>query len=282
MIGQKGFSLAEMAVTVGLMGVVSLLTMRVMENQSASQLSIEASAEINSTVSIIAQTINDPKKCNSMFVGKNINSSHNELRYTVVSPPSTVNLLQTRNPPANKIYQYFYLEDGDIRLSADPKNTGMAILTLDFKVQSMAKSQKINLFSAVNSRVVRRQIPFNVVTVGSTITACGPVASRSQDEARRVACLSLAQSGLTQWNGTSCELRPQICPFGQIPINFNAAGNIVCDEARNRIQVEDLFDLNHVIECQPTAPPPAVQRVRARWGLTVSSAGKIRLTCTRF
>jgi prepilin-type N-terminal cleavage/methylation domain-containing protein len=277
---QKGFSLVELVVTVGLMGVVSLLTMRIMENQSAAQLSVEVTAEINNTVSLISQAINDPRKCAQMFAGRNVNSTVDELSYqiTSVTPPSTAYLLQTRND--GKIYRYFYVEDGDITLSQDTA-MGMANLNIVFKVQSMSSAQKLNLFSMMNARTVRRQIPFNVVTDGSlNILACGPIASQGNLEAKRIACNSLARTGVTTWNAVTarCEISPKACPFGQLPVNFDAFGNIVCRQANTLIQVEDIFDLDHSTDCQPLTGG----RVLSLWGITTNpSNGKLRLSCTR-
>lgn len=279
---QRGFTLVELVVTLGLMGMVSLITMKVMENQSASQLSVEATAEINSTVSLIAGAINDPVKCNQMFAGRNINSVINELRYQVTTsvPPADVYLLQSRN--AGKIYRYFYIDDGDMTLSQDPTNMGMANLNIFFNVQSMAISQKINLFSHINSRTVRRQIPFNVVTDAAlNILSCGPLASRSNLVAKQIACESLDNTGLVVWDAGSsrCRLRKNICPPGQIPVNFDAAGNIRCRTGGNQVRVEEIFDLSYMTNsCAGSGA-----NIKRFWGIVADpTTGKLRINCTAF
>ena len=280
---QKGFSLVELVVTLGLMGMVSLITMKVMENQSAAQLSVEATAEINSTVSLIAGAVNDPAKCHQMFAGRNINSVINELRYQVATSgaPADVYLLQSRN--VGKIYRYFYIDDGDMTLSQDPSNMGMANLNIFFNVQSMAISQKINLFSQLNSRTVRRQIPFNVVTDASlNILSCGPLASRNNILAKEIACRGLLNTGLVTWDSGSsrCLLRRNVCPAGEIPVNFDASGNIVCNTGGDQVRVEEIFDLSYMTNnCAVSGTNP----LRVYWGIVADPAtGKLRINCTPF
>ncbi len=278
---QKGFTLVELVVTLGLMGMVSLITMKVMENQSAAQLSVEATAEINTTVSLIAGAINDPIKCNQMFAGRNINSVINELRYQVPTsaPPADVYLLQSRN--VGKIYRYFYIDDGDMTLSQDSSNMGMANLNIFFNVQSMAISQKINLFAHINSRTVRRQIPFNVVTDAAlNILSCGPLASRSNLVAKQIACESLVNTGLVYWDTglARCRLRRNVCPYGTIPINFDATGNIRCQTGQSQVRVEEIFDLSYM-----TNSCAGSGHLKRYWGIVADpSSGKLRINCTPF
>lgn len=274
---QKGFTLVELVVTLGLMGMVSLVTMKVMENQSAAQLSVEATAEINTTVSLIAGAINDPIKCSQMFVGRNINSVINELRYQVTTslPPADVYLLQSRN--AGKIYRYFYIDDGDMTLSQDPSNMGMANLNIFFNVQSMAISQKVNLFNQINSRTVRRQIPFNVVTdAGLNILSCGPLASRSNLVAKQIACEGLQRSGIVEWHAATsrCRVKRNLCPRDQIPVNFHPDGSIKCDSARNQVRVEEVFDFTYMTNsCFGSG--------QKLWSVVADpSSGKLRINCT--
>ena len=268
----SGFSLLELSVTMGLMGLVSLFTMKIMENQSTTQTSIEATAEINTTISLIAQTINDPAKCASMFYNRNVNSDLNGLSYTIAVPPATHQVLQTR--ASGKIYQNFFIQDAShIRLRGEAA-TGTANLSITFSVQPLAKSQKLNLFSQNNAKTIIRTIPFNVVTnAGGIITSCGPVISTYSQLAKQNACLSLAQLGGVWNSGTGrCEITQQSCPYGQIVRGFRADGVILCENAPTQMMVEDIFDLSHTVNC-------ALGVGNHRWLLTTGPNGKLRIHC---
>lgn len=270
----KGFSLLELSVTMGLMGLVSLFTMKIMENQSMSQASIEATAEINTTISIIAQTINDPAKCNSMFYGKNINSNLNGLSYTTTPPAAaTHQLLQTR--ASGKVYQTFFIQDAAaISLSGEPA-TGTANLTITFSVQPLNKSQKINLFAQNNARTIRRTIPFNVVTTGTTISSCGPIISTYSQIAKEQACNTLNNlgGGKWDWNGTNCLFTTSpshTCSWDRLLKGFNANGDAICVPATDQVRVEDIFDLSFTTTCA---------YARRGYYLRVGGSGKLQLNC---
>lgn len=276
LIKEKGFSLFELSVTIGLMGIVSLFTMKVMENQAQTQESIEATAEINMTISTIAQTINHIGKCEALFKGRAVNSTLNGLIYSYRQstnlPMTQYNLLLTR-AGQNKVYQNFYIDDAnDIRLSGDP-TSGMANLTITFRVQPLAKSQKLNLFNLGAGRTIIRQIPFNVITNASNvITSCGPVISASSTLARKTTCDSMLGVG-ARWDAGArrCYLDSGICPYGQVASGFDATAHVICTPAINQIRADDLFDTGYRDSCLAAG--------QQTWRLVVVG-GKVRLECS--
>src|SRR5690606_273957 len=285
---EKGFSLIELTVTVGLMGLVSLFTMKVMENQTSSQASIEATAEINMTVSTIAQSINDPAKCASMFHNQVASpagtTTFDGLRYTVANPPAapvTHQLLETR-ATHNIVYQHFFINDhNDIRLRGDTAS-GTATLSITFRVQPSSLSQKLNLFNQTNARTIIRHIPFNVELDGANrVLSCGSVVSSNSLLSQQNACALLTGIG-AYWNashphGPRCMMREQVCPFDHLMRGFNADGSINCRPAEEFVRGEDIFDLSHTVNCNFGGSPTGISH---RWVLVPTGPqGRLRIHC---
>lgn len=281
----SGFSLLETAVTVGLMGFVSLFTMKLMEQQNMSQLSIEASSEINMTVSTIAQAINDPEKCASMFKGKNLTPQSPPTRISTTLPGLiyqvkrgaslvNVNLLQTLSNH-NKVYKQFYIKDASSIELASETGSSVANLNLTFHVQPIGKTQKMALSFNPFVKTVKRSIPFNVKLNGSTVMSCGPVISSHDLIARKNACEMLSTTiGATWDNATNkCVVGSKVvsrCYLGELPVGFDSAGRIICEPATNRVRVEDIFDLNATANCTGSL----------YWYIDKGTSGKLVIKCT--
>lgn len=274
---QQGFSLLELTVTMGLMGLVSLFTIKIMEQQSMSQQSIEASAEINTMVSNIAQAINDPVKCNSMFYNKAAGNTFPGLSYQIVRPglPTVTHRLVETLADHNKIYQDFYIKDSSsIVLQYEPA-TGTARLDVTFHVQPLGTTQKANLYNNPNAKTIKRSIPFNVVlSTANRVMYCGPVISSNAILAKQAACSALKNVG-GWWNPSTnrCEIVKQSCPFNRVFRGFtvDGSGKVIpdCQPASNYVKAEDIFDLGHSMSCVG----------KTKWKFIVGPNNKLRLNC---
>lgn len=282
LLKSKGFSLLELSITMGLMGLVSLFTMKIMENQSMGQESVEASAEINQMVAKIAQTINHRDKCAALFKGRLVSifpydyqpmsGLIYDYRASPALPLTTHNLLLTRSLH-NTVYKHFYIRDEN-----DIQYAGIAPLVVNlkitFRVQPANKDQKMNLFNQNNERTIIREIPFNITYKpgSSEISSCGQVVSNSSRQAREVACASMEGIG-ARWNNVTgnCYLETGTCPYGEVGSGFDATGKVICTPAINQIRADDLFDTAYRTDC--------LMAGTQTWRLSVVG-GKIRLNCS--
>ncbi|WP_127714909.1 tail fiber domain-containing protein [Halobacteriovorax sp. HLS] len=71
-MNNKGFSLAEVVVAAGLLGVVSLGVMRLVDNMMKSQKTFETQSEVTLVTNGIAQTLTNEKACENTFTGINL------------------------------------------------------------------------------------------------------------------------------------------------------------------------------------------------------------------
>ena len=74
-MNNKGFSLAEVVVAAGLLGVVSLGVMRLVDNMMKSQKTFETQSEITLVSNGIAQALVNEKACENTFAGINLGAN---------------------------------------------------------------------------------------------------------------------------------------------------------------------------------------------------------------
>jgi prepilin-type N-terminal cleavage/methylation domain-containing protein len=71
-LNQKGFTLAEIVVAAGLLGIVSLGVMRLVDNMNKSQKTFETKSEIVLVTNSIAQSLTNEEACKNTFSGINL------------------------------------------------------------------------------------------------------------------------------------------------------------------------------------------------------------------
>ena len=76
----KGFSLVQVMVSVGIMGGMALMMMKLSENQTKQQKGIELKAEQGDVANIIRQTLRDKEACESTFLGMSPGDEIKEIR----------------------------------------------------------------------------------------------------------------------------------------------------------------------------------------------------------
>lgn len=79
---QKGFSLVQVMVAVGIMGGLALAMMQMTDNQIKQQKTMELKAETGDVANIIRQTLNDKEACEATFIGMSPGDSIPALRMT--------------------------------------------------------------------------------------------------------------------------------------------------------------------------------------------------------
>lgn len=261
---QKGFSLPELVVAMGLMGGISVVTMKMVEEQKNNEAYMKARAEIQKTVALVKTAMNDPANCRRMFVGNNITAAPQLTNINVSSKGSSglaagsaVSIFQ-----ANKIYTNNF-RSTTIRL-VDPGIPSTARLELNFKI----KSKNMKLWTPwttapstnTNDRDYQETIDFIVMTTtpGKTITECGSVLSDVNLTAREKFCKSLNQGTHTAvgavnpqtvagnegsyWDGTRCRFNKMECSFGYVMSGIDRFGKPICNDLKSKIKMETLFD----------------------------------------
>lgn len=66
-LNQKGFTLPEIMISLGLLGGISIVTVRLIENQASNEAHLKAKAEIMKTTSLLKTILNDPEHCRNML-----------------------------------------------------------------------------------------------------------------------------------------------------------------------------------------------------------------------
>lgn len=66
-LNNKGFTLPEIMVSLGLLGGISIVTVRLIENQANNEAHLKAKAEIMKTTSILKTILNDSEGCRNMM-----------------------------------------------------------------------------------------------------------------------------------------------------------------------------------------------------------------------
>jgi prepilin-type N-terminal cleavage/methylation domain-containing protein len=246
---QKGFSLPEIVIALGLVGGISLVTMKLMDDQSENSALLYARADISKTISGVQAALNDPVKCRKMLGGTQVSSSGvslASLKYDFTRPGETtaipVVLLE-----AGKKYGTFQLGPNDIQLKTSETFTSgnFVDLVLHFRV----KKRNAKIFDSDSEQVLIERIPVSItLSSANTVSTCGSVVSESNLSAREKFCQSLAAGGMTEWvpdaSGGKCRLRALDCPQGKVPKNWVTIGNPDCQNLTDLLTVEDLFVIN--------------------------------------
>lgn len=266
MMNQKGFSLPELVVAMGLMGGISVVTMKLVEEQKNNEAYIKARGEIQKTVAQIKTAMNDPANCRRMFVGNNIAAATPpQLTSINVSAKGASGIATGAAVPifqANRVYTNNF-RSTTIRL-LDPGIPSTARLELNFKI----KSKNMRLWTPwttapstnPNDRDYTETIDFIVMTTtpGKTITECGSVLSDVNVTAREKFCKSLNQGSHvavgaadpqavagnegSYWDGTRCRFNKMECPFGFVMSGIDRFGKPQCYDIKTKIKMETLFD----------------------------------------
>lgn len=241
-MNQKGFSLPEVMIGLGLLGGISVVTMKMVENQVTNESKIKSLGEVSKTVSIIEGIIANPDLCKKMLGGKTRSSSPTagtplqELSYPVNG--GTLKVLESKN------YGYFMLQNGDIKLANQITSSGtFADLVIDFKVRKKTTSIFGDNSDPSNFDIVSRRIPVAVKLNGSTVVSCGPMISEANNTARRIFCENLG--GATLWDNSTntCKLKTTLkCNSGFVPKRMTSLGYVECIPIENTIKLESVFD----------------------------------------
>lgn len=273
--------MTEMVVGVALLGGISMITMRAMQQQAGNSASLNFSAEVNKATNLLMTNLNNASRCNSMFVGVlrdptpfteaafwagTLNAAYDisELK-VATSATEYMSLLKTGTT---------YPGIGSVSMHLSASTMGSSVTELIVVFRSNSEMNKNGAASVMDKsrgyKIVK--IPF-VTTMDKTttnkITSCGPIVSDEDIAAKEQLCGTLGSAAT--WNSTTktCTLNSMTCPAGQIPTQMTSLGKLICISTNTASFRDQLFDFS-------STTCPAGQGVT----LTVGANGKIKAGCT--
>jgi prepilin-type N-terminal cleavage/methylation domain-containing protein len=286
MMKNAGFSLPEIMVALGLLGGVSLVTMRMMDNHTKGQATLKHRAEIQKASAIVENVLKDKDNCRLMLRGNTVTSTpttiipHPDItpgniaskipNHTALNAAATDRTLYLPYKSGNVVYYKPLLRVGqvypgfemtDIQISHAMKFSGITtgvndVAQLSLTFESPPKSR----------RYIKKDITFLYKHQSNVLTDCGPVLSDATDEAKRKLCLSMGP--MVQWEDGKCEFVTKKCAWNEVPVEFGSDGAKNCVPANTRLKGEDLFDTNTSCTLNPGG---------SVWLESVS--GKLRVRC---
>lgn len=245
----RGFSLPEVIVSIGILAGISIITMKLVEDQMGNEAFLKGSADISKTVSSIEMVLNNPESC----------------RYTLKERPSPGVTPTGLTLPNNGSATISGFKTHVERISAEkilllPNSNYGTFRTADFSINYTSdtsanvilnfiiRKKNLKLWRSVDDtsndiRVVKR-IPILIQRDGSSrITDCGPVISSANMTAKEKFCRSLGATAI--WNNTppgTCTYVPQTCPYGQVPERLtNLAVTGACVNIQEQIDLSFVF-----------------------------------------
>lgn len=247
LITKSGFSLPELLIVLALVGGISLITMKVFEEQASNEAYLKASAEIQKAVNLLKTNLSNTENCRFMLSGKTIGVDiTNPLQIRFRDHAAGVWALK-EIIRANQAYPGFRVDR--IRLMTPVTGTPNSIdLVIDFRIKS--KSIKLwswwgwDLSPGSKDKLSQTRIPIIASLLGSTVRDCGPVVSSANEDAREKFCLSLGAIAI--WTGTRCQLVTHQCAPGMIPERMEENGSIIT--ATGCVSLLNKMDLNHLID----------------------------------
>lgn len=276
---ENGFSLPEITIAVGLLAGISLVTMKILDNQVTNESRLKTNTEIQKTVSLLKTILNNPRSCSELLAGQPLSPTLNGVTNVikpaaVTAPGSTAGLYQKITASNGSVsYKEILAIDSDYgRFRIGPAgsiqfvkvtNSGTGADAIDLVIRFGLETQGI-IFrddgNSNNDKIQIQRIPL-MVTFNSAneITDCGLVTSDINTAAKKKLCLSLGN--LAKWNDLldKCEFNSYMCTGNQVPARQNDSGTLfTCVDIHEQFNVQDLF----VTGTSACAPPNLTGKFR--------------------
>lgn len=265
---QKGFTLPEIMISMGLLAGVGLITMKLMSDQSNNQAFLKTSADISGAVSKIESYLSNPVTCKAMLGGKLVPATSGASQAVGVSGTVEASVLNYTRPQGGVVnvlgeanYGNFSIPDNGIKLEGSAFGQTVAEMVITFRIENKS-------FLARGKNDITKRIQFVVKKdAGNLIENCGPVLKDSEAAAKKKMCLSLG--GAATWSDVAgtCTLRSVSCPHGQVATRLTSLGGIICEPLIPKLNMSDLFDTT-----------PSACGANPNYQI-VSQGGKFRIRC---
>lgn len=275
----KGFSLPELTVALGILGGISLVTVKLIENNANNQAHLKAKAEIAKTTSLLKSILNNPDSCKNMLLNQVLPADNlPTTAYTTVTNPPNLpapsvtptlpadgGLYQRITLPNTSPQQYAYKEilinNGNYGVFRIAQNgiqfrkvtdsntliygTNNGVDAVDLVITYRMETKSIMFRSDnnnANDATYIQTIPLTVTFDNTTnrINNCGLTVSDATVAAKRKFCESLGNMGV--WNATlnKCYLKETKCQAGYVPEKQNTTAQSA--NLFNCVPVTDQFN----------------------------------------
>lgn len=248
----SGFSLPELTVGLGLVAGISLVTVKMVENNANNQASLKASGEIQKAMALVKAAINDPQNCGYTLGGKSIGSYATPTMVTGslnqrIKNHSTNTFTYKELITPNSSYIGF--RTGDIYLRYPSSGvTNMAELVVNFKLEK--KAGLLDDKNSSNDKSYPHVIPIIVKQTSNVISDCGPAVSDVTEEAKHKFCLSLGSMALWDSVGRKCSFKEFKCPSGKVPSKVASTGDLTCVDVTKQVDPTQIFNTGAGTACQ--------------------------------
>lgn len=237
-LNSRGFSLPEITVALGLMGGISLVTMKLMEEQSGNQALITANSQVQNTVSVIQGALRNPDTCRKMLGNVAKGTSFSTLEYGIPDRTNPAIEIRKKLLDTNVKYDKFRIES--IKFQDSTTGTPSAT-TAELEIIFRINKKSMSMWAPdqdTNDTSIKKRLPLVVKMDGANkLSDCGPATSDTNSSAREKFCKSMG--GAAVWNGATCKLSNTMsCPYGQIPQKLTSLGKAICVP----IPINQVFD----------------------------------------
>ncbi len=258
---QRGFSMVEIVISMGILGIMALVTMKLIDTQAQNEAMARSQGEIAKTMALLQASINDRDRCQMMFAGRGVNPPEYVSQLVYITQTQMKVLLAGESQ-----YQDFRVDSIGLKQS-----TMISKDVADVDVTFSIERKGINFFQSSNRWVTMRKTISFVYSADANnkIKSCGPAVGDANLLAKQNICLNLGAAATWDPGTGACRLNTIQCPVGQIPEKMIELGNLECKPLRNNVVLNDFFDISAAgINC-------AGRDIR----LDAVSGGKIRLIC---
>lgn len=144
---EEGFSLVQVVIAAGLMGVLSLFMLKMQENQRMNQNKIAMDGEISTFMNKLNGFLQRSDYCEKNLVGKSISSKEPFEIEKFIAPNGKV-IFETGQLYGNRMFELLSIKDSDFFYDSDDQKTGN--LTLQVTLKKHKKSFGADL---INKRI---------------------------------------------------------------------------------------------------------------------------------
>ncbi len=299
---QRGFTLVEIVIAIGLLGGISIVTMKLMEDQANNKAHLVAKTEIAKAMSMLKATLNKSDTCRAMLSRQFLNDTLGGTGRVIQPPPALpapsitpavqAGLYQRvlmPNSPVGGTPVYTYKEMlvlggnygnfrvNDIRL-VRVTNTNTNVDQVNLEVRFGVEKKSILFRSdgnSVNDRTYLHKIPLTVTIENSAIANqdkimdCGIVMSEAAEAAKEKFCESLGN--MADWDDVAkkCVFNDLRCDYGEVPGEQNSG---LGENTYGCVPIADKFDAHDLFDETPC--PSVTGKFRIE-----SVGGKLRVKC---